>query len=82
MVWDSKKYSDSADEVEEMTRIAEYYGPVEKLDMRTLSNDPTVVLNRLTDKTIIIRYIVYWSLVIMIIFSLDLTGKEFIYFQF
>ncbi len=36
----------------------------------------------ITDKTIIIRYIVYWSLVIMIIFSLDLTGKEFIYFQF
>lgn len=30
----------------------------------------------------VVRYAAYWLIVVLIIFSLDLTGKEFIYFQF
>ena len=30
----------------------------------------------------IFRYVLYWGAVIMIILSLDITGQEFIYFQF
>ncbi|WP_405374333.1 MBOAT family O-acyltransferase [Pseudobutyrivibrio sp.] len=36
----------------------------------------------ISGKNFIVRYAVYWTIVILIIFSLDLTGKEFIYFQF
>jgi D-alanyl-lipoteichoic acid acyltransferase DltB (MBOAT superfamily) len=36
----------------------------------------------ISGKNFVARYAVYWTIVILIIFSLDLTGKEFIYFQF
>lgn len=39
-------------------------------------------LTWITDKKAYVRYTAYWTLVMMIILSLDLGGKEFIYFQF
>ncbi len=36
----------------------------------------------ISSKTFIVRYLIYWSAMIMIMFSMDITGKEFIYFQF
>ncbi|PHU40354.1 membrane-bound O-acyltransferase family protein [Pseudobutyrivibrio ruminis] len=36
----------------------------------------------ISSKHFVVRYATYWLIVILIIFSLDLTGKEFIYFQF
>lgn len=36
----------------------------------------------ISNKHFVVRYATYWLIVILIIFSLDLTGKEFIYFQF
>lgn len=40
------------------------------------------VLDWLSSQNSIFRYIVYWGIVILITFSLDITGQEFIYFQF
>jgi len=40
------------------------------------------VLNWVYSQGVVLRYIIYWALVILIIFSLDLSGQEFIYFQF
>ncbi len=42
----------------------------------------TVLVNWISGKNFVIRYALYWSCMIMIIFSMDITGKEFIYFQF
>ena len=39
-------------------------------------------LKWLNRQNIVFRYILYWGAVTFIIFSLDITGKEFIYFQF
>ena len=36
----------------------------------------------ISSKHFVVRYATYWLIVALIIFSLDLTGKEFIYFQF
>lgn len=36
----------------------------------------------ISSKHFVVRYATYWLIVVLIIFSLDLTGKEFIYFQF
>jgi len=40
------------------------------------------VLNWVYSQGIVLRYMIYWALVILILFSLDLSGQEFIYFQF
>ena len=40
------------------------------------------VLEWLSEQNIVFRYIVYWGAIVLIIFSLDITGQEFIYFQF
>ncbi len=42
----------------------------------------TLLVEWISSKNFIIRYALYWSCMIMIIFSMDITGKEFIYFQF
>ena len=36
----------------------------------------------ISKRNFVVRYATYWAIVLLIIFSLDLTGKEFIYFQF
>ncbi len=36
----------------------------------------------ISSRNFVIRYAIYWSLLILIICSLDITGQEFIYFQF
>lgn len=36
----------------------------------------------LSQQSILFRYLLYWSGIILIILSLDITGQEFIYFQF
>ncbi len=36
----------------------------------------------ISSKHFVVRYAAYWLIVVLIISSLDLTGKEFIYFQF
>ncbi|MCR4695253.1 MAG: MBOAT family protein [Pseudobutyrivibrio sp.] len=36
----------------------------------------------ISSKNFIIRYAIYWTIVTLIVFSLDLNGQEFIYFQF
>ncbi len=36
----------------------------------------------LSGQNIVFRYILYWGALVLIIFSLDITGQEFIYFQF
>lgn len=40
------------------------------------------VLEWISKQNIIFRYLLYWMAVILIVFSLDITGQEFIYFQF
>ena len=40
------------------------------------------VLAWLSGQNIVFRYILYWGAIVLIIFSLDITGQEFIYFQF
>lgn len=40
------------------------------------------VLEWLSKQNMIFRYAVYWSAVVSIVFSMDITGQEFIYFQF
>ena len=40
------------------------------------------VLERLSRQNAVFRYAVYWSAVLLITFSLDISGQEFIYFQF
>lgn len=40
------------------------------------------ILERLSGQNAIFRYAVYWGAVLMITFSLDITGQEFLYFQF
>ena len=40
------------------------------------------VLEWLSGQNMIFRYILYWGAIVLIIFSLDITGQEFIYFQF
>lgn len=40
------------------------------------------ILKWFDNKNIIIRYLVYWILLLFIASSLDMLGKEFIYFQF
>ncbi|MBE5912938.1 MAG: MBOAT family protein [Pseudobutyrivibrio ruminis] len=42
----------------------------------------TLLVEWISSKNFIIRYALYWSCMIMIIFSMDITGQEFIYFQF
>lgn len=36
----------------------------------------------LTSQNAVFRYAVYWTVLLLIVFSLDMTGQEFIYFQF
>ena len=36
----------------------------------------------LSSQNLVFRYAVYWGAVVLILFSLDITGQEFIYFQF
>lgn len=36
----------------------------------------------LSDQNLVFRYLVYWSALVLIIFSVDIAGQEFIYFQF
>ena len=40
------------------------------------------LVNWISARFFIIRYALYWGCLIMIIFSMDITGQEFIYFQF
>ena len=40
------------------------------------------ILEWLSTQNAVFRYAVYWCAVVLIIFSLDITGQEFIYFQF
>ena len=40
------------------------------------------VLGWLTQQNILFRYLLYWGAIMLIMLSLDITGKEFIYFQF
>lgn len=40
------------------------------------------VLDWLSSQNVFFRYMVYWGIVTLITFSLDITGQEFIYFQF
>lgn len=40
------------------------------------------VLNWLSSQLTVFRLAVYWTILLMILFSLNMTGKEFIYFQF
>ncbi len=40
------------------------------------------VMEWLLNKNIIVQFIIYWGAVMFITFSLDITGQEFIYFQF
>ncbi len=42
----------------------------------------TLLVEWITRKNFVIRYALYWACMIMIIFSMDITGQEFIYFQF
>ncbi len=39
-------------------------------------------LECLTNRNILLRYLFYWILMTFIIFSLNITGQEFIYYQF
>lgn len=40
------------------------------------------VIEQLSGQNAVFRYAVYWTIVLLITFSLDITGQEFIYFQF
>ena len=40
------------------------------------------VLEWISSQTILFRYALYWGAIILIILSMNITGKEFIYFQF
>lgn len=40
------------------------------------------VLAWLSKQNVVFRYAVYWSGLVLIIFSMDIMGQEFIYFQF
>ena len=40
------------------------------------------VLTWVSNQNTIFRYCLYWGAIIMIIFSMDTVGAEFIYFQF
>ncbi len=40
------------------------------------------VMEQLSRQNALFRYAVYWTIVVLITFSLDITGQEFIYFQF
>ena len=40
------------------------------------------VIEQLSRQNAVFRYAVYWGIVLLITFSLDITGQEFIYFQF
>lgn len=40
------------------------------------------VLKWISGQNVFFRYFLYWSAVVLIIFSLDIAGQEFIYFQF
>ena len=42
----------------------------------------TDVRSWILKKNVILRYAMYWAALILIILSLDITGQEFIYFQF
>ena len=39
-------------------------------------------LDWLSKQNAVFRYAVYWGAVVLIIFSMDITGQEFLYFQF
>lgn len=39
-------------------------------------------LDWLSAQNVIFRYCIYWGAVLLIILSVDITGQEFIYFQF
>ncbi|MDO4621638.1 MAG: MBOAT family O-acyltransferase [Eubacteriales bacterium] len=47
--------------------------------LRERKTDP---LEWLTEQPIVFRYLIYWSLMVLIILSADIGGQEFIYFQF
>lgn len=36
----------------------------------------------ITAQNAVFRYAVYWTVLVLILFSLDITGQEFLYFQF
>ena len=40
------------------------------------------VMEQLSRQNALFWYAVYWTIVVLITFSLDITGQEFIYFQF
>lgn len=40
------------------------------------------VFHWLSEQNVVFRYLVYWSALMLIIFSVNITGQEFIYFQF
>ena len=40
------------------------------------------IMEWLSEQNFLFRYAVYWSAVLLITFSLDIMGQEFIYFQF
>ena len=40
------------------------------------------VMKWLSAQNAVFRYAAYWSAVVLIVFSLDIVGQEFIYFQF
>ena len=40
------------------------------------------VMNWPSGQNIIFRYVAYWTAIVLITFSLNITGQEFIYFQF
>ncbi len=40
------------------------------------------VMDWLSSQLAVFRFAVYWTILLMILFSLNMTGKEFIYFQF
>ncbi len=45
-------------------------------------SNKTLLVEWISRRNFIIRYALYWSCMLMIIFSMDITGQEFIYFQF
>lgn len=42
----------------------------------------TDVLKWLSEQNAVFRYAAYWAALVLIMFSVDISGQEFIYFQF
>ena len=52
------------------------------LAVSVLQEKGTDAVTWITKQNAVFRYAVYWTVLILILFSLDITGQEFIYFQF